>query len=188
MERLYSSLNAPTYYSWLRDKVEFFDERGQHENLFQFLHKTPYIVTLSLDSNRAADAVHLRDMYQDEYNGSLEEFVVDTGPSVFEFLIALAMRMNYIYSRTNENVTVRMFWEILDNIGIGGFDDAHYISLGGDERVKEAIDMVMHRQYDEDGIGGLFPLEDPQENQRNVEIWYQMNHYLIEKMRREGRL
>jgi hypothetical protein len=33
---------------------------------------------------------------------------------------------------------------------------------------------------DTDGSGGLFPLKNPQQNQRTTEIWYQMNAWLME--------
>jgi hypothetical protein len=30
------------------------------------------------------------------------------------------------------------------------------------------------------GLGGMFPLEDPREDQRAIEIWYQMMAYINE--------
>jgi hypothetical protein len=38
------------------------------------------------------------------------------------------------------------------------------------------------RLYTTSGYGGLFPLEEPKEDQRKVEIWYQMMAYLGENL------
>jgi hypothetical protein len=39
------------------------------------------------------------------------------------------------------------------------------------------------REYDSDGgNGGLFPLNEPNEDQRDVEVWYQMMAYLQERV------
>jgi hypothetical protein len=36
------------------------------------------------------------------------------------------------------------------------------------------------REYFPSGKGGLFPLENPREDQTKVEIWYQMHAYVME--------
>jgi hypothetical protein len=40
----------------------------------------------------------------------------------------------------------------------------------------------VNREYDPDGRGGLFPLDGTHANQREVELWYQMQAYIIERM------
>ena len=42
------------------------------------------------------------------------------------------------------------------------------------------LDGFINRQYEANGEGGLFPLKGVCEDQREVEIWYQMNAYLYE--------
>jgi hypothetical protein len=40
---------------------------------------------------------------------------------------------------------------------------------------------LIYRNYSPSGRGGLFPLRHPDEDQRGVEIWYQMAAYLYEQ-------
>ena len=46
--------------------------------------------------------------------------------------------------------------------------------------INEAFQMINERSYAFDGYGGLFPLRKPHQDQRNIEIWYQMQAYLME--------
>jgi hypothetical protein len=54
--------------------------------------------------------------------------------------------------------------------------------LGADEStIRERAERMVARGYDENGNGGLFPLKNPKEDQRKVEVWMQLNAYIIEK-------
>ena len=55
-------------------------------------------------------------------------------------------------------------------------DDNNYSEL----RVEEAIYRFMNRDYDSNGRGGLFIVNNPRQDLREVEIWYQMHWYLNE--------
>jgi hypothetical protein len=47
--------------------------------------------------------------------------------------------------------------------------------------ILDCIDRFLSRKYDYNGVGGIFPLrKGASEDQRNVEIWYQMQSYLME--------
>jgi hypothetical protein len=48
------------------------------------------------------------------------------------------------------------------------------------QAIDDILDSVIWRTYSPDGRGGFFPLNQPQEDQRKIEIWYQMNKYVIE--------
>ena len=47
--------------------------------------------------------------------------------------------------------------------------------------VADAMAAIIWRTYDSNGYGGLFPLRNPREDQRKVELWYQLNAYLLEQ-------
>jgi hypothetical protein len=47
-------------------------------------------------------------------------------------------------------------------------------------KVKSILERVKNRDYETDGHGGLFPLRNPPEDQRQVELWYQMGHWMAE--------
>lgn len=188
MDNIYTSRAIPPYFEWLKNTVDPFVTRGHHEHFFDILHSLAYVPILNLDYNREMDGVGMRDIYLRGYgidNPESDE-IVDSPCSVLEFLIALAHRMDYIYSSTDQRYLSELFWEILHNI------DLDYQSTTDDifeqnpeefrDRIRFIIDRVQTRTYEPDGTGNLFPLRNPKEDQRNVEIWYQMNQYLIEKM------
>lgn len=188
MANIYTPKVVPSYFDWLKNTVDPFVTRGHHEHLFNILHSLAYVPILDLDHNREMDGVGLRDIYLRGYGiDSFEsDEIVDSPCSVLEFLVALAQRMDYIYSPTARRYLSELFWEILHNIGLDcqttTDDDFECGSEAFQDRVYSAIDMVENRTYAPDGTGNLFPLKNPTEDQRNVEIWYQMNQYLIEKM------
>lgn len=73
------------------------------------------------------------------------------------------------------------FWQMVKNLGLYQYDDASYGSiLDAGEKVRMILNIFLNREYRYSGEGGLFPLADPDRDQRDVEIWYQMNAYLQE--------
>lgn len=188
MDNIYTPKVIPTYFEWLKNIVDPFVYRGNHEHFFEILHSMTYVPVLDLDHNREMDGVGLRDIYVRGYGIDCSEIglVLDSPCSVLEFLVALAQRMDYIYSSTDRRYFSELFWEILHNIGLDWQtttdNDFERDPEAFQDRIYSAIDMVQNRTYEPDGIGNLFPLRNPKEDQRNVEIWYQMNQYLIEKM------
>lgn len=174
-----------TYLDWLKSQVEYYTERGQHDFLFKRLYEREYYAVIDKDINRIYDGVSLRQGYIDScaMSPSFDEEAASDEPCRFlEFLIALATRMSFIMSDIDEDLTEDCFWELLHNMGnLDKLNDQEYLSLGGDMAVDMAIDRVLERNYAASGVGGLFPMNNPRCDQRNVEIWYQMNQYLNEK-------
>ena len=175
-----------TYLDWLKNQIEYFDGPS-HNILLEHLYTLSFTPRINRDINRESDGIRLRDEYF--VDGVDEESIIDTPCSFLEFLIGLARRMNYIYSRIDEDRTRDCFWMMIDNLELTCFDDRYLSRAPGRIRaITEAVNIVVDRTYEEDGSGGLFPLKHPRENQRNVEIWYQMQQYLNELMREEGRM
>jgi hypothetical protein len=48
------------------------------------------------------------------------------------------------------------------------------------KRLTEILEKVINRTYHSSGKGGLFPLKHAEKDQTEVELWYQMNTYLVE--------
>ena len=69
----------------------------------------------------------------------------------------------------------------MDNLGLVPFDDESYVDLDGQTYVERIIDDFVKREYDFNGVGGIFPLKHAEQDQRDVEIWYQMSAYLYER-------
>ena len=97
-------------------------------------------------------------------------------------LIALAMRIDDdIMWQPTESRTIVWFWEMIGNLGIDEYDDEHWEEPTSRNMVDYILDRWLDRRFRMDGIGGIFPMREADEDQRDVEIWYQMNLYFLEK-------
>lgn len=104
----------------------------------------------------------------------IDEYWFELTCSCLEMFIALSRRLAFI----GGGEARVWFWHILDNLEIISSD---HDSQPGEE-VELVLDTFIQRKFDYNGKGGLFPLKHPREDQRNVEIWYQLSAYLIERM------
>lgn len=164
------------YFAWLCEIVEDKYSPVTYDILMLDLSKAEFGVLIPNDINRCMDGVNLRFEYETENRGY---FADDTPCSMLEMLIALARRMNYELSGNDpdeHDYTAKYFWDMIANLGLDVYDDAHYSSAD----VKALIKRFVDRDYGYSGDGGLFPLHWPDRDQRDVEIWYQMNAYLQE--------
>jgi hypothetical protein len=100
---------------------------------------------------------------------------------MLEFLIGLAGRMAFIMGEEGNPLhTGYYFWQMIENLRLGKLSDDRFDELNGSFFTQEAVDRVLYRTYDRNGRGGLFPLKNPEKDQRGVEIWYQMQEWLLE--------
>lgn len=183
--------------------------QGDHDPYFQWLCKRvgigkpdkPYIkLALELhwmifkphgpfetDSNRANDGLQQRVIFLDRY-GQLGSDSMSRGPcTMLEFLIGLSQRMSFIMgTEENDLHTAHYFWKLIENLRLNKLTDDRYYELHGDFFVQEAVDRVLFRTYDRNGFGGLFPLKRCMNDQRKVEIWYQMQSWLMESVEFEA--
>lgn len=193
------------YFEWLCDLVGVVRDEdivGNTDNfepnywyLLHRLWETPFTWTQPNDDNRIADGLALRDMYFDYDDTIIEK---PRGPcSVLEMMIALAIRMDDMLMMPGEISQLKdRFFELIHNLGLLRFEDKLYlenvhnpnIDNGRSFRrytrdmreVDRILNVLINREYDKNGHGGLFPLYKTNEDQRHVEIWYQMNEYLLE--------
>lgn len=173
---------AIPYFSWLCGFI--YQNRGERSwyILLRTLAETPFKALIANDMNRCTDGFALREEYiQDVPDGKLGKFE-DAPCSVLEMMIALARRMDYELSEPNvRDRTAVYFWRMVKNLGLYDYDDAYYGSiLDAGEKVRMILNIFLNREYGYSGEGGLFPLAAPDRDQRDVEIWYQMNAYLQE--------
>jgi hypothetical protein len=124
------------------------------------------------DDNRAAEGQALRDTYESDTGRKLSRQLYFKLCSVLEMMIALSERMAFqIFNPMKEPDPdiPGCFWEIVDNL-----------KLKPNQSNAVIIYDLLNREYMADGLGGMFPLEDHREDQRAVEIWYQMMAYINE--------
>lgn len=151
-----------------------------YTRLVSSLHEKQFHPAMELDINRGADGLQLRVEFMNEHGpwGTSS----NRGPcTMLEFLVGLAKRMSFLTGgEGNHGQTGYYFWRMIDNLGLSKATDGQWDILNGEFFVEDAVWRINERQYGADGQGGIFPLRRPNVDQRTVEIWYQMNAWLIE--------
>ena len=165
------------YLSWLESQVVSVKSPSCW-NLLKVLYTTEFVWFIPNDDNRVEDGRMLRVEFFDGRGFQNEHDWMELGCSVLEMLVALSRRLSF----EDEGEPSERFWELLENLGLNYYTDM-YIHQHEDvwEEIQDKLDTLIWRTYDHKGRGGLFPLEHPAQDQRDVEIWYQMSAYIIER-------
>lgn len=167
------------YFQWLCDKVmraPVPTPSLTYWNLLRDLHGQPYVWVQGYDENRAEDGVELRTYFLSESPiNSVSSSWLHMPCSVLEFMIAFSARAEF--NALLEEPSDWWFWHMVDNLGIN-FPDSVEIPR---DYLADVLETWMFRAYAPDGTGGLFPREQPEQDQREVETWYQFMGYLEEK-------
>ena len=160
------------YYIWLKSLLKCsLPEHRRYNKLLEGLHRTPFRYSLDMDGNRLLDACSLRTDYTNDSGRDV------SGPvSCLEVLAALSRRIEVeIMGEPGNDHYDRWFWIMVKNLGILLDDDIY------DERfVDHKLDIWLDRLFDKNGNGSIFPLKKVTSDQREVDIWYQMQAYLNE--------
>lgn len=169
------------YFQWLCGIVHADDPDCSFYSLMRALFEHEFRWSVDNDGNRAVDGECLRDDFADQ--SLYLDYSSIGGPCrVLEMLVALASRIDdEIMWNPGDDRTVVWFWEMIDNLGLSEYDDDHWEEPKSRSMVDYILDRWLDRKYRPDGIGSIFPIENPLEDQRDVEIWYQMNQYFLEK-------
>lgn len=166
------------YFVWLYSRigsVEATHPRRTYWNLMRHLYIKEFIWLIPNDDNRVEDGRDLRLRFLEENNiHSPDVGWMGLGCSMLEMLIGVANRLAFETSIEPR----KWFWELMENLGLDAYTDNHKDATA---EIDEVCDRVIFRTYNPDGEGGLFPLREPREDQRDVEIWYQLSSYLAER-------
>jgi hypothetical protein len=166
------------YFIWLYSQVAAVKLRNRAKSfwsLTRVLLKKEFIWLIPNDDNRAADGRDLRYEFLSETGLQADPDWLDQGCSMFEMLLGLARRLSF---EADGEVRV-WFWHLIEVLDIYQYNDRVYDEKA-EAHIHEALDRVIFRLYSPSGRGGLFPLNRPQQDQREVELWYQLAAYLIE--------
>lgn len=164
------------YFLWLCSHVVSIKPRSRARpfwRLLRQLHEKEYVGWLPNDVNRMREGQLLRHAFCDE-KGLPKPEEDDPGCSMLEMLLAVSGRLSFETERRSK----WWFWHLMKNIGLENYSDDVRFSQ---EEVDDILDCIIWRTYSPSGQGGLFPLEDPQQDQRTVELWFQLNAYLLER-------
>lgn len=136
--------------------------------LLNELYSREFIPVIKRDENRAIDGRYLRDEL------GFEDYK-DEPCSILEMLIALSGRFDG-NSGFDPEEAYDNFWILMKNLGLDQYDDVNFSR----NEVWSILYILENRTYSFSGKGGLFPLKRPRTDQRKVEIWDQMQEWLIE--------
>lgn len=162
------------YFRWLLTQVG--SEARNRTSLLEQIFLKEFVWHIPNDDNRAVDGQDLRLEF-------LRKMKISDPPedwmwlrcSMLEMLIALSRKLAF----EAEGEPSDWFWILIKNLDLyrykGRLRSLDIIDI------DETLDRVIWRNYDENGRGGLFPLQYPAQDQREVEIWYQMSAYLLER-------
>ena len=183
-----SRMNASglNYYRWLLSKINI-SNHEEHRTLLSILFDREYFCLVDHDENRKESGLYLRYLFEEETGYPISEYKevgLNVPCSVLEMLIGFAMNIenDIMYDPDFGDRTSEWFWMMLYNLGL---DKATNEEIGFNFRfgmayIDHILDVWLDRSFDYDGTGSPFPLENPQEDQREVEIWYQAMAYLDE--------
>ena len=168
------------YFEWLYGQICVTRNRNparSYWKLFKMLHEKEFLWIIPNDDNRADDGRDLR--YECLQANNFEPDDVDQdwlkmGCSFLELLIGMSRRLAFLTG----SEPVEWFWEMLENLDLQKYNDLTHIPR---KQVESILDQVIWRTYRRNGRGGLFPLNYAREDQRDVELWYQLNAYIEER-------
>lgn len=175
------------YLTYLYDLV---GGAGNYTTLLQQLHEVEFYSLVPNDDNRGVDGEQLRIKFIDEMGPQGSSYLPDHPCSVLEMMIGLAYRLEFeLIGGLYERPMTDWFWILVDNLRLTDFNDILYRE--GHEirsKVGRIIRVLLDREYDTDGFGGLFPLgksvtktgKTVTKDQRRIEIWYQMNAWVMQ--------
>lgn len=144
------------------------------------MHNIEFDDSVHNDDNRSAEGRELRfefiDDTQDLGEFDPEEWDFISSPAtLFEVLVALCRRLDFQAELGVSN----WYYVLIQNLGLKQYAD-NDVASSQKGSITRKLNKLNNRTYSADGRGGLFPLKDPPNDQRTVELWYQMSYYILE--------
>ena len=172
------------YFCWLYDQVftvRDSDSQLSYLKLCDIMHQKLFNAIIPQDINRNADGSELRNEFIKEMDvvtglATWDELLASDA-SIFEVLIGISKRADFMVDRT----VGWWFKQFLINLGLVHLNDKRILPTDM-WRIERKLNRFNDRAYGPSGRGGIFPLEIPNQDQRNVELWLQMSAYMTENM------
>lgn len=167
------------YLEWLYDQIKPITHTRTYLGLCELMLHKEFIWTIPNDDNRVEDGLDLRIEFVNEIGQRRTKYApphdqLVAGASFLEVLVGLSRRLE-----DNAGGTAQSWaWHLVKNLNLHHKHDR--LSRRSTEQIEETLDRVIWRVYDADGMGGFFPLAFSEHDQRQVELWYQMNAYIQE--------
>lgn len=170
------------YFKWLLDFVCSPRQKSSYSIMLNDLFEKEFIWLVEYDENLANHGLRLR---EDFYNSSetVAKMVdlygeIDDNCSVLEMLVSLSISCETtIMSDGEHDRTKKWFWIMIRNLKLDIYDNMSY----DEGEVNDILDIFLLRKYDNYGNGNIFKFEKPSANLPKIDIWMQLNQFLIER-------
>ena len=168
------------YFDWMTSlAIPNTEKRHSYYQLLNTLMDITFYFTIPLDENRYVDGIQLRERFAFEHNIPIEtvcDILNNRECSMLEMMVALALRCEEHIMQNPEfgNRLSNWFNVMIESLQLTNMynDKFNY------DWVKSRIDDLLERRYEPNGIGGLFVIDNPRQDLRTVQIWYQMCWYV----------
>lgn len=170
------------YFEWLLDKTRCrYVNTNDYSRLLEYLFNYEFTWLIPFDSNRADNGISLR--YEFESETGFIGRTDDEPCSDLEMLIALARDWEHeiTYDFHKGDRSPQWFWTMINNLGLLEYPNWR-ISPGVMDEIDEILDVWHTRKFSETGIGSPFPVKNWYGDQKTVEIWMQLQNYVIENI------
>lgn len=173
------------YYEWLCGFCNINQEDRSYLLLFRELYNKKFRWFVPNDDNRAVEGMELRmkfceeEFYPYKYAIAIREQLKEA-VNMLEIIVSLAFRCSDMMVDTRYSAPIdKWVWELLTNAGFDKFTDEDFYIHGGHQKIDKKLNTILNRHYDRNGFGGFFPMRNSKNDQRKIEIWYQMSEYLV---------
>lgn len=171
------------YFAWLVSQVS----GDEYLILLKLMHDTEFYTSVGRDYNYETKAKDLRVTWFKENCNPDEHFALDGCATVLEVLLVFAMEMDYmLWNPEYGDRTAQWFWELVGNLGLADMSDDRYFERGGTYRVTDTLQEFIGREYDHDGHGNVFFIDNSDFDFRTTELWYQLNAYVSHNYTEDG--
>ena len=171
------------YFEWMYKLAcdrQYTNGESYHK-LCHALDEREFVYSIPMDANCFDHGIEFRYRFGYEKHISDSEIAseLDIRPcSLFEMMVSLAFRCEEHIMSNPElgDRTSLWFMDMLHSIGIDHLTDSNF----SQREFDMAIDILLDREYEPNGKGGLFTISDPRRDMRTADFWYQAMWYLSE--------
>lgn len=164
------------YLHWLAPQIR--EEQAapgkDYWGLLTIMYEKEFVWVVPHDENRIGDGLDLRTEFFNQKNIPMHRRDALGPCSFLEVLIGLSRRLAFAAGGNAPHWA----WELVTNLELQRMSDP--LSPRKAQRVGDILEACIFRNYTPDGQGGFFPLAWPNEDQTEVELWYQMAAYIDE--------
>jgi len=165
------------YFNWLCSLIDANHHRGYLE-LLKYLFNVEFTWQIRLDESRAADGIALRSRFVAKMDISVKDAELLVGPcSMLEMMIALSDKMETDITGdiAMGNRPDKWFWLMIQNSHMDMLNDRMFDT----DLAAQHVNTIINHEFTKDGEGGLFFVPFASKDMRELDIWKQMQQYLI---------